>query len=216
MSAVGEEATADDKYSFWKNIGREFTTRALVLIPVAIGLNVIGGTLTRVLKIPLFLDVIGTILLAIIAGPWVALVAGVSTNLILGITTSPSTAFFAVVQAAIALVVGWMAVRGWFREISDAVDYGRLFIAGVILALVSTFTATPIQVIVLGGFSGAGQDAAVGALMATGSSILEAVFATQFTIDIIDKLLSLGIAYMVARQIPDRYLPPYGQFTLKE
>jgi energy-coupling factor transport system substrate-specific component len=211
------EATAQEEgYSFWRDITMEFTTRAFVLIPVAIGFNVIGGTLTRVLRIPLFLDVIGTILLAIIAGPWVALVAGVSTNVILGITTSPSTAFFAVVQAAIALVTGYMAVRGWFRNVNDARGYGLLLVAGVILALTSTFTATPVQVIILGGFSGAGQDAAVGALLATGSSILEAVFATQFVIDIVDKLLSLAVAYLVAIQIPDRYLPPFGQFTLKD
>jgi energy-coupling factor transport system substrate-specific component len=203
-------------YSFWKDIGMEFTTRAFVLIPVAIGLNVIGGTFTRVLRIPLFLDVIGTMLLAIIAGPWVALVAGVSTNIILGVTTSPSTAFFAVVQAGIALVTGWMAVRGWFRGLDGVRDYAMILVAGVILALVSTFTATPIQVIVLGGFSGAGQDAAVGALLATGSSIIEAVFATQFVIDITDKLLSIVIAYFVAIQIPERYLPPFGQHTLNE
>lgn len=202
--------------TFWDGITAEFTTRAFVLIPVAIGLNVVGGTFTRVLRLPLFLDVIGTILLAIIAGPWVALVAGVATNLILGITTSPSTAFFAIVQAAIALVAGWMAIRGWFREVSNGMDYARLFLAGVILALVSTFTATPVQVIILGGFSGAGQDAAVGALMATGSSILEAVFATQFSIDIVDKLISIAVAYLVARQIPERYLPSFGQRSLYE
>lgn len=209
-------AGSESSYSFWKNVGTEFTTRAFVLIPVAIGLNVIGGTLTRVLRIPLFLDVIGTMLLAVIAGPWVALVAGVATNIVLGITTSPSTAFFAVVQAAIALVTGWMAVRGWFRGLSSTRDYAMLVVAGIILALVSTFTATPVQVIILGGFSGAGQDAAVGALLATGSSILEAVFATQFVIDIVDKLLSIIIVYFVAIQIPERYLPPFGQYTLNE
>jgi energy-coupling factor transport system substrate-specific component len=207
-------AESDVNYSFWKDIGMDFTTRAFVLIPVAIGLNVVGGTFTRVLKLPLFLDVIGTVLLAIIAGPWVALVAGVSTNIVLGITTSPSTAFFAVVQAGIALVAGYMATRGWFR-ITDTMGYVRLFVAGVILAIVSTLTATPIQVIVLGGFSGAGQDAAVGALLATGSSIVEAVFATQFTIDIVDKLLAVAIAYSVATQIPERYLPSFGQKALE-
>lgn len=207
-------AESDVSYSFWRNIAMDFTTRAFVLIPVAIGLNVVGGTLTRVLKIPLFLDVIGTVLLAIIAGPWVALVAGVSTNIVLGITTSPSTAFFAVVQAGIALVAGYMATRGWFK-ITDTIGYVRLFVAGVILAIVATLTATPIQVIVLGGFSGAGQDAAVGALLATGSSIVEAVFATQFTIDIFDKLLAVAIAYSVAVQIPERYLPSFGQEALE-
>lgn len=201
-------------YSFWKNIGAEFTTRAFVLIPVAIGLNVIGGTFTRVLRLPLFLDVIGTMLLAIIAGPWVAVVAGVATNLILGITTSPSTAVFAIVQFFIALVTGWMVIRGWFN-INDTRSVARLGLAGVILALTSTFTATPVQVIILGGFSGAGQDAAVGALLATGSSIIEAVFATQFTIDIVDKLISIAVAYGVARSIPDRYMPPFGQQTVE-
>ena len=213
-SNEGDYLMAKREVSFWSNIGAEFTTRAFVLIPVAIGLNVVGGTFTRVLRLPLFLDVIGTILLAIIAGPWVAVVAGATTNLILGITTSPSTAFFAIVQVAIALVTGWMAIRGWFRDVSDLRDYARLFLAGVILALTSTLTATPVQVIILGGFSGAGQDAAVGALLATGSSILEAVFATQFTIDILDKLISITVAYLVARQIPERYLPSFGQWAL--
>lgn len=200
-------------YRFTRNVAADFTTRAFVLIPVAIGINVVGGTFTRVLRLPLFLDVIGTMLVAIIAGPWVALVAGVATNIVLGVTTSPSTAFFAVVNAAIALVTGYMAIRGWFR-ISDTRGYLRLVLAGIILAIVATLTATPIQVIVLGGFSGAGQDAAVGALLATGSSIVEAVFATQFVIDITDKLISVAVAYFVARQIPERYLPSFGQRAL--
>jgi energy-coupling factor transport system substrate-specific component len=207
---------SEAEVSVWKGVAARFTTRAFVLIPVAIGLNVVGGTFTRVLRLPLFLDVIGTTLLAMIAGPWVAVVAGASTNIILGVTTSPSTAFFAVVQVGIALVAGWMAVRGWFSGVEEPIDYARLLLAGIILAIVSTLTATPIQVIVLGGFSGAGQDAAVGALLATGSSILEAVFATQFTIDITDKLISLAVAYLVARQIPERYLPSFGQKTLYE
>jgi energy-coupling factor transport system substrate-specific component len=132
----------------------------------------------------------------------------------MGPSTSPSTAVFAIVQLFIALVTGWMAIRGWFK-VNDTRDVARLVLAGVILALTSTFTATPVQVIILGGFSGAGQDAAVGALLATGSSIIEAVFATQFTIDIVDKLISIGVAYGVARSIPDRYMPPFGQQTVE-
>lgn len=67
--------------SFQTFLQKQFSTKALVLIPIAVGINLIGGTLCSTLKLPLFLDMIGTVLVACLSGPWVAALCGLITNL---------------------------------------------------------------------------------------------------------------------------------------
>lgn len=50
--------------SFPERVKAQFSTKAVVLIPIAVGINLIGGTLCSTLKLPLFLDMVGTILRA--------------------------------------------------------------------------------------------------------------------------------------------------------
>ena len=52
------------------NIKKDFTTRTLVLIPIAIAINIAIGELVVRLKLPIYLDSIGTVLVGAIAGPW--------------------------------------------------------------------------------------------------------------------------------------------------
>jgi energy-coupling factor transport system substrate-specific component len=62
------ESTGQAERGFFSRIASDFTTRAWVLIPVGVGINFVGGTLVTVLKLPIFLDTIGTILVALLAG----------------------------------------------------------------------------------------------------------------------------------------------------
>ena len=48
----------------------QFDTRTIVLIPIAIAINIVlGQTVAAVLKVPIYLDSIGTILVGVLAGP---------------------------------------------------------------------------------------------------------------------------------------------------
>ena len=58
------------------NIKKEFSTRTLVLIPIAIVINIVIGELTVRLKLPIYLDSIGTVLVGAIAGPWAGALTG--------------------------------------------------------------------------------------------------------------------------------------------
>ena len=46
------------KLTFVQGLKAQFSTKSLVLIPIAVGINLIGGTLASTLKLPLFLDMI--------------------------------------------------------------------------------------------------------------------------------------------------------------
>ena len=60
-----------------------FDTRTLVLIPIAIAINIVlGQTVAAVLKVPIYLDSIGTVLVGVLAGPLPGLVTGLVSNLL--------------------------------------------------------------------------------------------------------------------------------------
>jgi energy-coupling factor transport system substrate-specific component len=69
-------STSQAKRGFFSRIVSDFTTRACVLILAGVGISVVGETLVTVLRLSIFLDTIGTILVALLAGPWVGALTG--------------------------------------------------------------------------------------------------------------------------------------------
>ncbi len=98
-----------------ESIKKDFTTRTLVLIPVAIAINIAIGTLVVFLKLPVYLDSIGTVLVGAIAGPWAGALTGALANLIWGLFT-PNIAPFFYVAAVIGLMAGFFGRRGVFQK----------------------------------------------------------------------------------------------------
>ena len=90
-----------------ERLRRDFSTITLVMIPVAIAINIAIGQLVYTLKLPLYLDSIGTIFVGAVAGPLAGLVTGALTNLIWGLSGINSfyTAFW-ITGAAIGLLAG--------------------------------------------------------------------------------------------------------------
>jgi len=118
-----------------------FDTRTIVLIPIAIAINIVlGQTVAAALKIPIYLDSIGTILVGVLAGPIPGLVTGLLANLIWTYVLpaplqSPYAAPFAVVAAEIGFVAGLFGQFGFFRSRPNST--GReLTIAAVVAVVV--------------------------------------------------------------------------------
>jgi energy-coupling factor transport system substrate-specific component len=201
--------------SFADRIRADFTTEAWVLIPIGVGINIVVGSIVQTLRLPLFLDTMGTMLVALLAGPWVAAIAGVLTNVVLGFTVGPQLIPFALVNVAIALTIGYLAQRGWFR-IRSTTGYWRLVAAGAILGVVNTLVSTPVAVLLFGGLTGSGQDIITTVFLAAGLPIWSAVFVSSLLVGgIIDKTASIVIAYFVAKSVPGRYLPARGREALE-
>jgi hypothetical protein len=103
------------------SITSQFDTRTIVLIPIAIALNIVlGQAVATALKIPIYLDSIGTILVAALAGPIAGAATGFLANMLWSYVVPPPfqssvAAAFAVVAAAIGLIAGIVARAGWMR-----------------------------------------------------------------------------------------------------
>ena len=72
-----------------------FSTRMLVLMAIGIALNMTLGQLATMLKLPIFLDSLGTMLVAVLCGPWIGGLTGLVTNLLWGLIQGPTAACFA-------------------------------------------------------------------------------------------------------------------------
>src|SRR5450759_99739 len=116
----------------------------LVLVPIGIALNVVGGMLNTTLKLPLFLDTIGTMLVAVTCGPWLGALAGGLSNVIVR-HSSPADMAFALVNILVGLVVGYVAIWRGYR------DWISPLIAGLLTAVVASIVGPWIAVYVYGG-----------------------------------------------------------------
>ena len=119
---------------------RDFTTSVLSLMAVAIAINIAVGSIIFALRLPIYLDSIGTVLVGALAGPWAGALTGILSNLIWSILpipggASPTAAFFAPVAGVIGLMAGFWASRGVFQFRSDDAR------AGGFLSLAAGFAA---------------------------------------------------------------------------
>jgi energy-coupling factor transport system substrate-specific component len=103
------------------SISRQFDTRTIVLMPLAIALNIIlGQAVAAALKIPIYLDSIGTILVGALAGPIPGALTGFLANILWTYVVPPPfnssvAAPFAIVAAVIGLLAGLFGRVGWLR-----------------------------------------------------------------------------------------------------
>src|SRR6187551_1324790 len=124
---------------------RDFTTATLSLMAVAIAINVAVGSITFALRLPIYLDSIGTVLVGVLAGPWAGALTGLLSNLIWSILpipggAGPTAAFFAPVAGVIGLMAGFWANRGVFQiRTDDARVGGFLALATGILGAAVAF-----------------------------------------------------------------------------
>ncbi len=103
---------------------RDLSTATLALMPVAIAINIAVGAIIVALRLPIYLDSIGTVLVGVVAGPWAGALTGLLANLVWAILplpggAGPTVAFFAPVAAVIGLMAGFWAGRGAFRLRAD-------------------------------------------------------------------------------------------------
>jgi energy-coupling factor transport system substrate-specific component len=172
-------------------------TFVVTLVPVAAALNIVGSTINSALKLPTFLDMIGTCVSAIVLGPWWGALVGVITNVGGSLINGPIGIPFALANVAGALVWGY-GVRSWGLG-GNTIKY---FILNVIVALAVSAVAAPIVIFVFGGATGHSSDAITAAFAQAGQDIITAVFASNVIVSLADKIISGYVGLAIIQALP--------------
>jgi energy-coupling factor transport system substrate-specific component len=181
---------------------KKTSTSKLLLIAMGVTINIILAQIPMQLRLPVFLDVIGTILVAALAGPWMGALTGLFTNIVLGLQ-DPIWLAYAIVQVAIGLSVGVLAKKRMFTS------YVGLIIVTIVVWLVAQLTAIPITIYVFGGTAGSGSSFITAYLIAVGQGLFEAVVTATLLTESVDKVISVLIAYGMIKSLPRKILSQY-------
>lgn len=175
-----------------------FTTTTIVLMALAIVINMAAGQVVSMLKLPIFLDSIGTVLVGLLAGPIAGGLTGLLTNLIWGMITSPVAAAFSPVALAIGVAAGLCARYGLFKT------WWLAIIAGVIITFFNAVVAVPIRLYMFGGITGSGADFITSYMLALGKDLFGSVVVSVFTSNLIDKVATALIAWAIVKALPEK------------
>ena len=98
---------------------RHRLTRYTLLLALAgLAVNLLLSRLVLLLKLPLFLDSVGTVLASALGGYLPGLMVGFCSNVINGLA-DPITLYYSILSILIACASAFLARRGWFSIASS-------------------------------------------------------------------------------------------------
>lgn len=197
---------------------KETNKLAWFLVPIGIAVNFIGGTLILLLKLPIYLDSIGTIVVGALCGPWPGIVVGLVSNILTAIT-SPTNLFYAPLNMAFGVVAAILSKKGWFKS------FWKTCLSSLIFAFIGGVIGACITWTVWGFDFGSGTAAVVvlPVWKLLGSPDSQAVkFVCQiigeFCADLLDKLITVICCYFILKAFPTRFLSklPLGYIYISD
>ena len=183
-----------NKMTFTEGMKAQFSTKSIVLIPIAVGINLIGGTLCSALKLPLFLDMIGTIVIACLSGPWVSALCGLLTNVFLALVANPVYLPYSIVSVLCGLITGYMVKAGLFKRI-----WGTVLI-WIACTLTNTVSASLITILYMEGRQELQSSVFTATLIAATKDIMMSVFSSSFIENLIDKGIAFSLPILLYRK----------------
>lgn len=169
-------------------------TYVMMFCSVAIAVNIVLGIVTSALKIPLYLDTLGTVLAAVLFGPLPGVIVGALTNVVTGLIYDVKDIPFALVNMAVGLVTGLVCRKFRFTLLTAV-------LLGLALSFICPAIGTPIGIFIYGGLNGSFSDVLVMALVKGGQTIFQASFLRNVASNLIDKVGTCVVAYVLTEAL---------------
>ena len=170
---------------------------ALVFCAVGIALNLLLSAVAAALGLPLYLDTVGTVSIALLGGYLPGVLVGFVTNVIKTIA-DPSAIYYGVLNVFLGFVAAFLAERGWHKKVKGLVGMTVVFtlLTGVLGVLISW----SIEGLTFDAESLAGMIFSMGLFGRTASYVLANLLR-----ELPDKVITVLLAVSVVRLIPERY-----------
>ena len=171
------------------------SVKKLCVIAIAIALNVVGGHIALLLHLPVYLDSIGTILIAVLYGPVYGILPPLLYGLVMGFTIDIFSLYYMPVGIILGLVTGLVA-----RKYPPKGK--NIFLLALLITIPGTIVSSIITAVLFGGITSSGSTVLVQILNKAGLGLTPSVFIVQILTDYIDRLISLFVVAALLKVIP--------------
>ena len=158
------------------------STYKICIVAFAICINLVGGQIALFLKLPIYLDSIGTVFIASTLGPIYGMLPNVISGLFMGMTVDVYSLYYAPVGIILGLVTGLVyqkyKPKKWW-----------IFVAALVITLPSTIVSS-------------GSTVLVQLLAKTPMGMVGACFVVQFFTDYIDRVICLFVVSALTKALP--------------
>lgn len=170
------------------------SVKKLTAAAFCVALNIIGAYAALLLRLPVYLDSVGTVFASVALGPLYGMAAAALASAISGVTSDVYALYFMPVGLITGLLAGPIFKGGGFR--------GRKFPLGVlILTLPGTLIGACVAAFGFSGVTSSGSSMLVQLLDHLGVNLVLSVFIVQFFTDYADKLLSAALVFILAARL---------------
>ena len=163
---------------------KKITTYQICLVALAVGVNIVGGQIALFLKLPVYLDSIGTIFAGAVLGPWFGMIPNILSGIFMGMTVDIYSLYF----APVGIVTGFLSGLV-FQKMS--VKKGRIFLAAAVISVPGTIVSALINAVLFGGVTSSGSSILVQMLSKTPLGLTGRIFTVQFLTDYADRCISV-------------------------
>lgn len=180
-------------------MNKKLDTTKLVRISLAVVLNYVGSYLALILRLPIYLDMVGTIFISFIYGVKYGILTGFVTGLLAGITFDIYSLYFIPVQVIVGLIVGVYSKYDYFT-----LGLFKKIILLIFLSIASSLTGSIISAYVFEGITSSSSTYLVQIISNLGISKVKSIFIVQILTDSIDKLVSILLSRKLILALKNR------------
>jgi energy-coupling factor transport system substrate-specific component len=192
------------------------TTPRLIAIALCAALNFSIGTIVYLIKLPIYLDSIGTILCALLlasdrkAAFVCAWLSSILSLIISALMINPFIPWFAGTDVALALTAAFLISRGaeTFRAypMRPVAFGGSVLFYGIATGIIAAVVSAPIVAYLFGGVTGSGSAFIVALFLKAGQQVLSAALLSGLTAEPVDKTLQVLLAALLYRATPRDFI----------
>ena len=183
-----------------KIFATKWNAATIVLIPVCIGINFLGKMFASALKLPLWLDAIGTCIGAVLGGPIIGGLCGAINNLVYGLIIGDNiTIIYLFTSLGIGIAAGIMARLGFMKS------FPKSLLTACAAGFAAVVISTPLNVIFWGGTTGnVWGDALFAVTQANNMPVWLGSFLDEVVVDVPDKLITVIVVYFIMLALPKK------------
>jgi energy-coupling factor transport system substrate-specific component len=192
------------------------TTPRLMAVALCAALNFCIGSIVYLIKLPIYLDSIGTILAALLLFPspllgfLCAWLSGVLSLILSGLLLNPFVPYFEMTDVAIALFSAFVIARSADTFRADPLPRvrfgGTIIFYGICLGVIAALVSAPVVAFLFGGVTGSGSAFMVALFLKSGQQLLNAAVLSGLSAEPIDKTAQVLLAVLLYRATPNDFL----------